>query len=152
MSGHCLLPFSYSEIRLLFLIDGIANRFHVCSYFIYVCLDVWCLFGHLWKNFLEVMFKFFWRIVQNFWNRGLKIENQIFAKLSDSHLSSKPRIHRVRLPHHEYWSTKCGDVNKTILTSDFLGQKKPNIMYSVVTFQILFTLNSDSTGNTGIYL
>ena len=27
-----LLLFSYSEIRLLFLIDGIAIRYHVCSY------------------------------------------------------------------------------------------------------------------------
>ena len=63
----------------MFLIDGIAIRFHVCSYFIYVCLDDWCLFGHQWKNFLEVMFKFLWSIILNFWNRVLKIENRIFA-------------------------------------------------------------------------
>ena len=50
---HGLLPFSYSEIRLLFLINGIAIRFCECSYFIYVCLDDWCLFGHQWKSFLR---------------------------------------------------------------------------------------------------
>ena len=72
------IPFSYPEIRLLFLIDGIAIRFHVCSYFLYVCLDDWCLFGQQWKNFLEVMFKFLWSIILNFWNR-VKKDNQSFA-------------------------------------------------------------------------
>ena len=32
LRGQCLLPFSYSEIRLLFLINGIAIIFPVCSY------------------------------------------------------------------------------------------------------------------------
>ena len=38
LRGHCLLPFSYYEIRLLFLIDDIAVRFCVC-----VCA-FFCLF------------------------------------------------------------------------------------------------------------
>ena len=74
MSGHCLLPFSYSEIRLLFLLDGKAIRLHVFSYFIYVCLD-----DHQWKNLLEIMLKIFWIIILNFWNMFLKRENRIFA-------------------------------------------------------------------------
>ena len=72
MSGRCLLPFASSEISLLFLLDGKAIRFHVFSYFIYVCLDDWCLFGHQWKKFLEVIFKFLWSIILNFWKNVLK--------------------------------------------------------------------------------
>ena len=50
-----------------------------CFYSIYFCLDVECLFGHKWKKFLEVMFKVFWSIFQNFWYKVLKNDNQIFA-------------------------------------------------------------------------
>ena len=81
LSGHCLLPFSHSEIRLLFFIDGIAIRFHVFSYIIHVWLDDLCLFCAQWKNFLKVMFKFCLSIILNFWNRVLKIENLIFASV-----------------------------------------------------------------------
>ena len=58
LSGHCLLPFSYSEKKLLFLKDGIAIRFHVCSYFIYVCLDD--------KVYLVISGKTFWKSCSNF--------------------------------------------------------------------------------------
>ena len=78
LSGHCLFPFSYSEIWLLFLFDGKDIRFHVFSYF-FVCLDYWCLFNHQWKILLEVMFNFFLSIILNFLNRVLKRENRIFS-------------------------------------------------------------------------
>ena len=78
-SGDYLLPFLYSEIRLLLLLDEKTIRFHVFSYFIYVRLDDWCLFGHKWKFCLELMFKFFQNIVINLWNKVLIRKNKIFA-------------------------------------------------------------------------
>ena len=42
LSGHCLLQFSFSEIRLLFLIDGIAITFHVLFLF-HLCMSRWLI-------------------------------------------------------------------------------------------------------------
>ena len=61
-----------------------ACRWRVCyqrglSCLVYVRLDDWFLFSHQWKHFLEVMFKFLWRIILNFLNRVLKIGYHIFA-------------------------------------------------------------------------
>ena len=38
LSGHCILQSLYSEIRVLFIVDWIAIRFHVCSLF-QLCLS-----------------------------------------------------------------------------------------------------------------
>ena len=62
-----------------------AYRWRVCyqrglSRLVYVRLDDWFLFSHQWKHFLEVMFKFLWRIILNFLNRVLKIGYHIFAR------------------------------------------------------------------------
>ena len=52
----------------------------LCVFLFYLCLYWWLMF--IWspvEKLSEVMFKFLCTIIQNFWNRILKIENRIFA-------------------------------------------------------------------------
>ena len=53
----------------------------LCVFFFYLCLSWWLMFiWSPWEKLSEVMFKFLWTIILNFWNRVLKIDNRIFAK------------------------------------------------------------------------
>ena len=58
----------------------------LCVFLFYLCLSWWLMFT--WspvEKLFEAMFKFLWTIVLNFWNRVLKIENQIFASSFSIH-------------------------------------------------------------------
>ena len=74
-----------SSIFILWNKINVSNRWGsyqiLCVFLFYLCPSWWSMFS--WspvEKLSDVIFKFLWTIILIFWNRVLKIENQIFAE------------------------------------------------------------------------